>query len=1752
MVKFLVTLDQPDEDAGYTVASAPRNQNQITVTDFEIPEITFFGNSAPTIVAGLNAVFTLDSDIQPWQDIVVEYTPTNALGSFLDTTVDPSVPSVSRDSGEIRKTIPLTFEGTNTFRATFELPTADDLNATTGRISVRLNPDSENTPIHYKLSATDSESVATVIVNDPPVPLIKIRAGAISEINEGESVTINLDTDTNPERPLSIKYTLTDASGIYLDTTDGDSGMTRILKTTFTEIGQSGRYTTTFTIPTNAPNEVDDADGSIVLTLDTITVADGYTMSTDPALNSHTVMVKDVDIPVISIENAPETIAGDMVRYTLTAKIPPRTPIILKYRPVDDLARDENGIAKTNNLGNTYVGDFLDDTDQVANQDWEKQITFTLNENNQLYQAILEVPTQDDRTVDRNFEVTSPNYVVHDEPFGSIITTLKDDTTPAKLYTLSQFTTLQSASAEIVDSPNPELTISTISSSVTEGNDAVFLLTSSKNPLVPLHISYTANEEKNNNRAEPRFLHESQYEPNPTNPGTTRALTLTQILTFRQIHTSAPWTALLRIQLQEADGQDAEHSKLRITVLRANSGATYSQGRSGGNVLIDILDLEVPEIKILDAPDLTSDGTAMFTIESSIQPWKDLTIRYKPEETTGSFLDTNDHTVDMINEQVVNFTTTNGKTTGILEIETIDDTVIDPGLITITLEDTDTDPIEYVISNEAGANTANVVIYDTIPSPTLSIEASSVASIEGNSTGAQFIVKSNREPDNKEFIVTYNIEQIAGDYLASGTNFNTDESGANQRPQTEITFTRESAGSRIWIAPLNLPLRPADEDDAIHGMVRVTLKSAFSGYPIDEDPATEASNTATVTVYDQQIPVISIKDASETLASNMAIFTLEADIQPIIPLTIRFKPENETGKNYLNFTTSDTTYSSTDIWESEVTFAPDLSSTEDPKPIIGTFSIPTQHNRGDISGNIEVTLSDDDAEDHAKEYTADTTEVANSSPTRFNHIGMVNVIDVPVPVLKIADIANPVDEVDVSDGTTQVSFEITATKNPKRDLVVRYTPENMTGTFLDTTVDPSAPTVSRDSGEIRNSAPISFTPKPGSSTGEYVGNLIVDIVGNDIDNENGVIEVTLNDPVANTDTITDDYTVSTTGEDDAVVTIKDDEIPLITIANANETVAGHMARFTLTSNLQPWQGIKVQFTPENTSNEYLDQTIAVSGMERESTTLTFSDSDGSNFTDILEIPTMDDDDETAGEITVTLSDDADPKDYTIDTAQIPGSSPARFPHKATVQVVDVPQPTLTIADIATPVDEGEIANFVVTATENPKQDLRITYTVENTSTNKFYHVSDGSNSEQKTGDFEFTDPDNDSVWTTTIPVQTQAIAGDVEHGSISVTLDSVTAVHPATPAGSINADPDEKSADVTVHDTTTPEISVFSNPDTNTNTEIEIILQSDILPWQTLSIRYKPVNTTGEFLTFGSYQSDDIWESDVTFETDENSSDDPKPIIGKLIVPIQYDPINNTGTITVNFHDDDTNIPVHYNPPANPATISVSNAPRPELSIAVETDSIDEGGDANGNAKFLVSTMINPGIDPLPITYTPTHTFREPSDNFLNTAMYTIDPANPSKSITLEFTRLTGPVRWVSEILIPLRDKDGKDTDHGTLMLELDQPATNARYTIDSANDDATIQINDFEIPRVTITEAPATYAGQTAGFILTSHIQPWQPITIHYKPIMGTGDFFAPSAGTLDTATDSAQPITFAPEISNPPVVDPPSKAILPIPTQN
>ena len=348
-------------------------------------------------------------------------------------------------------------------------------------------------------------------------------------------------------------------------------------------------------------------------------------------------------------------------------------------------------------------------------------------------------------------------------------------------------------------------------------------------------------------------------------------------------------------------------------------------------------------------------------------------------------------------------------------------------------------------------------------------------------------------------------------------------------------------------------------------------------------------------------------------------------------------------------------------------------------PILLPYQIPTKIDENSAEGEIEVVLEANSANDTYNVHTD-----ANESKAR-------------VTVYRTAtlSITPPNSEAQVNEGET-LEFIVTADRNPRIPLIINYTVTEDNSNFR----DPS----------VTIGTPIETAAIPFTQVSPYTARIPIMLRAKDeIVSDTGSIKITLND--------TTNYEISAEpSENEATVSVIDTTIPVISISDAPEIIAGENAMFTLTSNtaISASQALTVKIKP---SSNFLNIEGVSSGSVYDVEDVTFASS-ASGFTHTFPIPTkvVDDEDVSSGIMLVELVESPTPTKYTISTAEGANS--------ATVKILNGDNaPTLRIyridennVETTAPVPEGDEGTetdikFVVELTKHLAFPITVNYSV---------------------------------------------------------------------------------------------------------------------------------------------------------------------------------------------------------------------------------------------------------------------------------------------------------------------------------------------------------------------------------------------------------------------------------------------------------
>ncbi|MCY4331137.1 MAG: leucine-rich repeat protein, partial [Cyanobacteria bacterium MAG CAR1_bin_15] len=241
------------------------------------PTITIAGGSAVT--EGGDVVFTLTANPAPAANLAVT----------VSVTENGNV-ATSGETGA--RTVTIGTGGTVDFTVSTE---NDDVDEADGSIAATVTAGTGYT--------VGSVATASVVVRDDEVPTVSIAGG--SAVTEGGEVVFTLTANPVPAANLAVTVSVSETGNV------ASSGATGTRTVT---IGTGG--TVDFTVATE-DDATDEADGSIAAT---VTTGTGYTVGSTATAS---VVVRDDEVPTISITGGSAVTEGGDVTFTLTATPPP-------------------------------------------------------------------------------------------------------------------------------------------------------------------------------------------------------------------------------------------------------------------------------------------------------------------------------------------------------------------------------------------------------------------------------------------------------------------------------------------------------------------------------------------------------------------------------------------------------------------------------------------------------------------------------------------------------------------------------------------------------------------------------------------------------------------------------------------------------------------------------------------------------------------------------------------------------------------------------------------------------------------------------------------------------------------------------------------------------------------------------------------------------------------------------------------------------------------------------------------------------------------------------------------------------------------------------------------------------------------------------------------------------------------------------------------------------------------------------------
>ena len=278
---------------------------------------------------------------------------------------------------------------------------------------------------------------------------------------------------------------------------------------------------------------------------------------------------------------------------------------------------------------------------------------------------------------------------------------------------------------------------------------------------------------------------------------------------------------------------------------------------------------------------------------------------------------------------------------------------------------------------------------------------------------------------------------------------------------------------------------------------------------------------------------------------------------------------------------------------------------------------------------------------------------------------------------------------------------------------------------------------------------------------------------------------------------------------------------------------------------------------------------------------------------------------------------------------------------------------------------GVTAQFKITADKDPgSAPITVNYVPTNTIGNYLEESNDQDGNSRMSGvsrsvDVLFEQTPGQNEWTGTFDVAMRNIDNiDAAHGMVTVVLDPITG--PVTSATYTTAlAPDNTAKTVIIHDQDTPIISITPAPNIVSSQNAEFTINADIEPWQPLAIRFTPNETGSNYLDSRLMAALEPFELLILKISFSRAGAGPMAT-GILSIPTVSDSNVTSGSISIQLIDDPNPTLKNYeltNAIADrTASVQISDAPTPELSITDSSLEVNEGA----SATIVVTADPNP------------------------------------------------------------------------------------------------------------------------------------------------------------------------------------------------
>lgn len=257
-----------------------------TIIDNDFPEISI---DPISLMEGESIEYTVAMDRPSWQDIDVSYVFENgtALLANNDFTDVPSDNTVTIQAGSISATLMIEAR-------------ADNVDEADETFTVRLSNISPSNAAHFpSMHVTTAAEITIVDSNVPELSIVAGTGDAAGQADEGDSMTFAVQTDIASYRDLTVGYVITKEAGDGADVAGANSDVDHTPNPVTIDAGQQE---TTITVSTRE-DDIDELEETFTLSLlsTSILPAGAATIATGNGGSTKGTIIDDDDAPSVTV-----------------------------------------------------------------------------------------------------------------------------------------------------------------------------------------------------------------------------------------------------------------------------------------------------------------------------------------------------------------------------------------------------------------------------------------------------------------------------------------------------------------------------------------------------------------------------------------------------------------------------------------------------------------------------------------------------------------------------------------------------------------------------------------------------------------------------------------------------------------------------------------------------------------------------------------------------------------------------------------------------------------------------------------------------------------------------------------------------------------------------------------------------------------------------------------------------------------------------------------------------------------------------------------------------------------------------------------------------------------------------------------------------------------------------------------------------------------------------------------------------------